>query len=77
MPQPQYSLDITGETCPLTYVRTKLALEEMKPGELLLVRLRAGEPLDNVPRTLREHGHDVVELTSEDGEIFRMLVRKG
>ncbi len=53
------TLDITPYTCPITWVRTKLALEAMAPGETLAVRCRPGEALDNVPRSAREAGHAV------------------
>lgn len=76
MVKPQYSLDITGEVCPMTYVRAKLVLEEMSVGEEIEIRLRAGEPLDNVPRTLRDHGHEVLEVGQVDGDVYRILVRK-
>jgi TusA-related sulfurtransferase len=52
-------LDVTGLTCPMTWVRTKLALERMAPGEVLEVRCRPGEALENVPRSAREAGHAV------------------
>jgi tRNA 2-thiouridine synthesizing protein A len=52
-------LDLTGVLCPLTWVRTRLALELMAPGDALEVRLDPGEPLDSVPRSAREEGHDV------------------
>jgi tRNA 2-thiouridine synthesizing protein A len=75
----QYSLDISAETCPLTFVRTKLLLEDMAAGEVACIRLGEGEPLDNLPRTLRDQGHDVLELRPETpgGAVYRMLVRKG
>jgi TusA-related sulfurtransferase len=53
------TLDITGLTCPMTWVRTKLELERMAAGEALEVRCRRGEALENVPRSAREAGHDV------------------
>ena len=53
------TLDITGLTCPLTWVRTKLALERLRPGEELVVRCPEGEALENVPRSAAEAGHDV------------------
>ena len=53
------TLDITGVTCPMTWVRTKLELERMEAGEELEVRCRAGEALENVPRSAREAGHAV------------------
>jgi TusA-related sulfurtransferase len=52
-------LDLTGVACPLNWVKTKLALESMTPGESIAVRLDAGEPLDSVPRSAREDGHEV------------------
>jgi TusA-related sulfurtransferase len=75
----QYSLDITAETCPLTLVRTKLLLEIMAPGEVACIRLGAGEPLDTLPPSLRDQGHDVVELAPEadGGRTYCLLVRKG
>jgi len=53
------TLDITGVTCPMTWVKTKLELERMAPGEELAVRCREGEALENVPRSAREAGHEV------------------
>lgn len=58
-------LDITAETCPMTFVRVKLAVERMAAGETLEVRLKGAEPLRNVPRSLAEHGHTVLELVAE------------
>ena len=52
-------LDLTGVPCPLNWVRTRLALEELTPGDSLVVVLDEGEPLESVPRSAREDGHDV------------------
>jgi tRNA 2-thiouridine synthesizing protein A len=52
-------LDLSGVPCPMNWVRTKLALEEIAPGDELLVVLDAGEPLESVPRSAREDGHAV------------------
>ena len=54
-----HPLDVTDVTCPLTWVRTKLALERLAPGEELIVLCREGEALENVPRSAAEAGHDV------------------
>ena len=71
-------LDITGDVCPITFVRTKLMIEGMKPGMVAEVRLNEGEPLHNVPRSVREHGHCVLSLEPEDGVsgVWRLLLRK-
>jgi TusA-related sulfurtransferase len=52
-------LDITELRCPMTWVRTKLELERMEPGEELEVTCPEGEALENVPRSAAEAGHDV------------------
>lgn len=59
-------LDITEDTCPLTFVKTKLLIESMAPGDIARVRLKGLEPLENVPRSVRDHGHEVVNLTPEN-----------
>ena len=73
-------LDITAEVCPLTFVRTKLIIEKMSPGQTLEVRLKGIEPLRNVPRSVAELGHSVLSLTPEQGEneagVHRLWLRK-
>ena len=56
-----YVLDITRDVCPLTFVKTKLLLERMASGETAEIRLKGAEPLENVPRSVR----DVVRTASE------------
>ena len=70
------ALDITGEVCPMTFVRTKLALEKMAPGQTLNIRLRDGEPRHNVPRALRDHGHEVLVEQRVADDVFELVVRK-
>ena len=65
------TLDITDVTCPMTWVKTKLELERMAPGEELAVRCRAGEALENVPRSAADAGHDVAVA----GVIVRIVRR--
>jgi TusA-related sulfurtransferase len=62
----EHYLDVTGEVCPMTFVRTKLLIEKMSTGETAVVCLNAGEPLANVPRAVREHGHAVLGLAPVD-----------
>jgi tRNA 2-thiouridine synthesizing protein A len=69
-------LDITGEVCPMTFVRTKLALEQISVGGVLRIRLRGGEPSQNVPRAVRDHGHEIVSLAPLDGDLFELRVRR-
>ncbi len=59
----------------MTFVRVKLKLESMAPGTTLRIRLNAGEPLENLPRSLQEEGCRVVSLAS-DGDAFLLVVEK-
>ena len=70
-------IDITNDICPMTFVRTRLALDKMSPGDVLLVRLKGQEPLRNVPRTATEQGHEVLNIETELSGISRLLIRRG
>jgi TusA-related sulfurtransferase len=72
---PDQAIDITGEVCPMTFVRTKLRLERMAPGEVLSVRLRGDEPLRNVPRAAREDGHEILSVEAE-GDVHVVTIRR-
>ena len=72
---PDRTIDITRETCPMTFVRVRLALDRMSSGQVLLVLLKGEEPLRNVPRTAAEQGHAVLGLTESDG-VSRLLLRR-
>lgn len=71
-------LDITSDVCPMTFVKTKILIEKMSKGQIAEVRLNDGEPLHNVPKSVREHGHDVLSLEPEQpgGRIYRLRLRK-
>jgi TusA-related sulfurtransferase len=69
-------LDITGETCPMTFVRVRLALDRMAAGQVLRVRLKGEEPLRNVPRTAAEQGHAVLRQEA-NGDAVLLWLRKG
>ena len=76
-----FFLDITGEVCPLTFVRTKLLIERMATGQTAEIRLTGAEPLDNVPRSVKAEGHVVLLLEPEDpaagpSGIHRLRIRK-
>lgn len=73
-----YFLDITNDVCPMTFVRTKLMVERMPGGSVAEVRLKGNEPLENVPRSLSELGHEVIEIAAEadDPAVHRLRIRK-
>ena len=76
-PTADMELDITAEVCPMTFVRTRLALDRMSAGQTLLVRLRGDEPVRNVPRTAREQGHEVLSMETGADGVVSLLLRRG
>ena len=70
--------DLRGVACPLNYVKTKLKLEMMDAGEQLEVWLDAGEPIKNVPLSLRNDGHKILiqEPLEPEAAHFKILVEK-
>lgn len=73
----QRALDITGETCPMTFVRTRLALDRMAAGQVLRLRLGGEEPRRNVPRTAAEQGHAVLRQDPQPDGTVLVWIRKG
>jgi TusA-related sulfurtransferase len=72
-------LDVTSDTCPMTFVRTRLALERLSEGDLLRVLLRGEEPRDSVPRMAEAQGHVVLSRTESalDPAIVEIVIRRG
>ncbi|MBO6232257.1 MAG: sulfurtransferase TusA family protein [Ruminiclostridium sp.] len=70
------TVDITDVVCPVTFVKAKVALEELDDGDILEIRLNDGEPVQNVPRSLKEEGHKVLKLTQNDDGTYRLIVQK-
>lgn len=70
------SIDITDVTCPITFVKTKVALEELDEGQILQVHLNSGEPAENVPRSIREEGHEILEFTDNGDGTFELFIKK-
>jgi TusA-related sulfurtransferase len=69
-------LDLRGEVCPYTFVRTKLVLEEMPSGELVRVLVDHEPATRNVPRSLRDWGQQVVSVQPFEQGAWAITVRK-
>ncbi|MEI8172680.1 MAG: sulfurtransferase TusA family protein [Deltaproteobacteria bacterium] len=69
-------IDLHGVACPMNFVKTKLALEELEEGERLEVLLDEGDAMLNVPRSVKEEGHKIVKVEPL-GETFRVIIEKG
>ena len=70
------TVDITDVVCPVTFVKAKVALEELDDGQILAVRMNNGEPVQNVPRSMKEEGHKVLKLSDNEDGTYTMYVRK-
>lgn len=70
-------LDLRGEVCPMTFVKTKMKLEELETGQKLEVTLPAGESMRSVPISVKEEGHKIIKVEKDDEKTFRLIIEKG
>jgi len=73
--KPNAALDLRGVLCPTNFVKTKLKLEEMNSGEILEIVIDEGEPIANVPRSIKEEGHKIIKVEKLNSH-FRLLIEK-
>ena len=69
------TVDITDVVCPTTFVKAKIALEELEEGEILSVKMNDGEPVQNVPRSIKEEGHQILKLIDNEDGTFNLATR--
>ena len=62
-------LDIREDVCPITFVKTRLLIETMSSGEQAEILLRGSEPIENVPGSIKELGHIILDI----GKIAEMV----
>jgi TusA-related sulfurtransferase len=61
----------------MTFVRTRLALDALESGQILLVRLKGEDPVRNVPRAAADHGHEPLDLLAQEDGSFVLVIQKG
>ncbi|MDP2727749.1 MAG: sulfurtransferase TusA family protein [Dehalococcoidia bacterium] len=69
-------LDIRGEVCPYTFVKSKLALEELETGQVLRVLLDHRPAVDNVPRSMQNEGQEVLDVSQIGPTEWTITIRK-
>jgi TusA-related sulfurtransferase len=72
----QAELDIRGEVCPYTFVKTKLALENLRAGQVLKVVVDNDESGENVPRSVTLEGHRVLDARKVNATDWAILVQR-
>ena len=69
-------LDLKGEVCPYTFVKTKLRLEEIDSGQDLTILLDDSRATANVCRSLRNDGHAILDLKALSDAVWQIVVKK-
>ena len=70
------TVDITDVVCPVTFVKAKVALEELDGGQVLAIHMNDGEPAQNVPRSMKDEGHQILKLKDNGDGTYDLFVRK-
>ena len=70
------TVDITDVVCPVTFVKAKVALEELDEGQILLNRMNVGEQVQTVPRSIKEEGHQILKLDDNEDGTYTLYVKK-
>jgi TusA-related sulfurtransferase len=70
-------LNIKGEVCPYTFVKTKLTLETMEPGEVLKVIVDHVPATENIPKSLKGEGNEVMDVSQINDTDWQIIARKG
>jgi tRNA 2-thiouridine synthesizing protein A len=72
-----YTVDLRNVSCPGNFVRAKLALEDAETGEEIRILLDDGEAVKNVPRSLKEEGHQLLSLKQTSEGHYILDLKKG
>ena len=67
--------DFRGVRCPLNFVKTKMELSALKSGDLLEILLDDGEPIENVPGSVKSEGHNIIKQDRIDN-YWSVLIQK-
>ena len=73
----KHCLDLKGVACPMNFVKVKVSLAQIGEGQILEIVLDDGEPMRNVPRSIKEEGHKIIKVEKLPDNSYRLLVRKG
>ncbi len=74
--KPDKAIDLKGEVCPYTFVKSKLALEEMNLDQILEVVVDHEPAVENVPRSLKNEGQKILAVDKINDTDWKILVKK-
>ncbi len=73
---PDKKIDIKGLVCPYTFVKSKLAIESMKVGQVLEILLDYPEASNSIPKSMEDHGHKVLRAEKVNDTDWVIVIRK-
>lgn len=73
--KPDVTLNCKGMNCPLPVLKTKKAMDGLKPGEVLSVEVTDAGSKSDIPALLKRTGNELVEIKESDG-VFTFVIRK-
>ena len=74
--KPDKTISIKGEVCPYTFVKSKLAIEDMKSGQILEIILDHPPACENVPKSMENEGNSVISVSKINSTDWRILIRR-
>ncbi|NCG69051.1 oxidoreductase [Bacillus coagulans] len=69
-------LAVMGQVCPFPLIEAKKAIEEIQPGDDLVIRFDCTQATESIPRWAAEAGHTVTNFEQLDEAAWTITVRK-
>ena len=70
----KFFLDLTNDKCPITFIKTKIALEKLKLHEKLTVRINEGDDLNLMPQSLEEIGFKIINKKTLKENVAEVVI---
>lgn len=74
--KPDRSINIKGLVCPYTFVKAKIAIEDMDVGQVLEILLDYEEASRSIPKSMEDHGHKVLKVEKINDTDWIIAIRK-
>ena len=74
--KPDKTIDLKGQICPYTFVRSKLAVEKMQIGETIEIILDHKPAVENVPKSMENEGQKVLRIDQTGEKEWHLFIRK-
>lgn len=75
-PKPHRQLNLRGTLCPYNFVKSKLAIESMKKGQILKVIVDSPTAAKDVPRGMEYEGQKVLRVSALNATDWEIVIQK-